>query len=258
MTPDPAFRRATLSVFILIGALALVHAARALLSPGADLELVFDYGFVPARLTAAFDPDGVRAAIAAQANAVGGANAFATYLIDGAPALHTLATYALLHANLAHLAVNAVWLAAFGSAVARRFGALRFAAFCIVSALLGALAHLATHPYGAVVVIGASAIVSGAMGAAARFAFAPGAPLGGDFEQQGSVAPYRGPRTSIADVFRNRRALTFVAAWFATNLIFAVAAPGPGLGENNVAWQAHIGGFLAGFLGIALFEPRRA
>lgn len=253
MTPDPAFRRATWTVFALIGALALIHAARGAIARESDLELLFDYGFIPARLTAAFDPAGVRAALA------GGplGRAFAEYLVAQAPAPHTLVTYALLHANVAHVAVNSVWLAAFGSAVARRFGALRFVLFCIVAALAGALAHLLVHPYDGTIVIGASAVVSGAMGAAARFAFAPGAPLGGDFRLQGDLAAYRGPRVPIRAVFTESRALTFVGAWMASNLIFAFATPGPELGGANIAWQAHIGGFLAGFLGIALFEPPR-
>ena len=40
--------------------------------------------------------------------------------------LWTFVTYALIHADWTHYGVNAVWLLPFGSAVARRFGALRF------------------------------------------------------------------------------------------------------------------------------------
>src|SRR5262249_59280983 len=46
----------------------------------------------------------------------------------------TFVTYALIHANLSHLIFNAVWLLAFGSPVARRFGSLRFTAFMAVTA----------------------------------------------------------------------------------------------------------------------------
>ncbi len=35
----------------------------------------------------------------------------------------TFFTYALIHADLMHLGFNALWLLAFGSPVARRFGA---------------------------------------------------------------------------------------------------------------------------------------
>jgi len=57
----------------------------------------------------------------------------------------TFVTYALIHANLSHLIFNAVWLLAFGSPVARRFGSLRFTAFMAVTAAAGAAVHLATH-----------------------------------------------------------------------------------------------------------------
>ena len=44
-----------------------------------------------------------------------------------------------IHADWMHLGVNAVWLLPFGSAVARRFGALRFLLFFAVTAAAGAL-----------------------------------------------------------------------------------------------------------------------
>ena len=46
----------------------------------------------------------------------------------------TFLTYALLHADWAHLIFNTLWLAAFGSAVAWRFGAVRFLGFSAVGA----------------------------------------------------------------------------------------------------------------------------
>lgn len=260
MSNQPAFRHATWTVFALIGALALIHGLRALLPDETDFfDLLLAYGFIPARLSAFLSPDGLRASLA---EASAARILIAKHIVAQGPGWHTLATYALLHANLAHLVVNSVWLAAFGTAVARRFGALRFVIFCVVTAIAGALAHLAAMPFDTTLVIGASAIVSGAMGAAARFAFAPGAPLGGEsaqggrVTQYGDVQAYRGPRTPILAVFRNTRALTFVAVWMASNVIFAFATPGPELGETNIAWQAHIGGFFAGFFGIALFDRR--
>ncbi|TIL43221.1 MAG: rhomboid family intramembrane serine protease, partial [Mesorhizobium sp.] len=44
-------------------------------------------------------------------------------------------TYAFLHGGFAHLAVNMVWLAAFGSPLANRFGALRFSLFFAATGL---------------------------------------------------------------------------------------------------------------------------
>ncbi|MGD9769237.1 MAG: rhomboid family intramembrane serine protease, partial [Pseudolabrys sp.] len=54
----------------------------------------------------------------------------------------TFVTYAFIHGDLNHLAFNSVWLLAFGSPVARRFGTWRFLAFFAAAAAGGAAAHL--------------------------------------------------------------------------------------------------------------------
>ena len=116
----------------------------------------------------------------------------------------TFVTYALLHANWTHLAVNGVTLAAFGSPLARRFGAARFLAFLALTAVAGAAAHFAIHPFDLGPVVGASAAISGTMAASARFAFARDAEFG---------APAASRRaSSLAELWSNRRALAFVGA----------------------------------------------
>ena len=52
-----------------------------------------------------------------------------TLLADGFPGgeganVWTFVTYSLLHANLSHIGFNVLWLLPFGSALARRFGAV--------------------------------------------------------------------------------------------------------------------------------------
>jgi membrane associated rhomboid family serine protease len=56
-------------------------------------------------------------------------------------------------------------------------------------------------------------------------------------------------------MLRDPRILAFLAVWFGINLLFGIGAvqmPGT---EGSVAWEAHIGGFLAGLLGFTLFDP---
>ena len=50
----------------------------------------------------------------------------------------TFVSYSLLHANFSHIVFNVLWLLPFGSALARRFGALRFYVFLAVTAAAGA------------------------------------------------------------------------------------------------------------------------
>ena len=55
----------------------------------------------------------------------------------------------------------------------------------------------------------------------------------------------------------DRRALTFLIAWFATNLLFGLGSISFGIGGGAIAWQAHIGGFAAGLLLFSAFDPVR-
>ena len=63
------------------------------------------------------------------------------------------------------------------------------------------------------------------------------------------------PAASLAEVFSDSRILFFLAIWFSSNLLFGIGVPSlPGT-EQSVAWQAHIGGFLAGLFLFSWFDP---
>jgi membrane associated rhomboid family serine protease len=162
-------------------------------------------------------------------------------------------TYSLLHANLSHIGFNVLWLLPFGSALARRFGALRFYLFMAVTAAAGALAHLITHEHALAPMIGASASVSGTMAAAMRFAFVSGSFL--SFSRGDADAAAKVPALSLWRALRNGRVLAFLAIWFGVNIIFGVGSIAIGTEGATVAWQAHIGGFVAGLLLFSLFDP---
>ena len=180
-------------------------------------------------------------------------------LMDGAfpggtPAkVWTFVSYSLLHANLTHIGFNVLWLLPFGSALARRFGAVRFYLFMAVTAAAGALAHLVTHEHALAPMIGASASVSGTMAAAMRFAFVKGSFL--SFSRGDAEAAAKVPALSLSRALRNSRVLGFLAVWFGVNVVFGVGDLTPGADGANVAWQAHIGGFIAGLILFALFDP---
>ena len=165
----------------------------------------------------------------------------------------TFVTYSLLHANLTHLGFNVLWLLPFGSALARRFGAVRFFVFMAVTAAAGALAHLVTHEHAISPMIGASASVSGTMAAAIRFAFVQGSFL--SFNRGDADAAARVPALSLTRALRNTRVLGFLAIWFGVNLVFGIGSIAIGAEGASVAWQAHIGGFFAGLVLFSLFDP---
>ena len=133
-------RAVTITIAVLLG----LHAARTgLLSPEEEVRTLIDFALVPARWTVAVDP--ARAEDVLRAAGEGGPDeasnfrlALARYVVANAQAAWTtFATYALLHGSWTHVILNAAWLAAFGAPVARRCGALRFAALLGLGAVAG-------------------------------------------------------------------------------------------------------------------------
>jgi membrane associated rhomboid family serine protease len=223
-------------IVTLLAVLALIHGVRTmLLSDDQDIWVLLNFAFIPARYDASVVLGGVLP---------GGFGAD----------VWTFVTYSLLHGSWMHLGVNGVWLLAFGSAVARRFGLLRFLSFFAVTAAAGAAMHLLTNAGSQAPMIGASAAISGAMAAAMRFAFQRGGPLGslrGDDD-----AAFRVPAIPLSGVLSDARVLVFLAVWFGINILFGLGSQSITGGDEVVAWQAHIGGFLAGLLLFSWFDPR--
>jgi membrane associated rhomboid family serine protease len=223
-------------VVILLAVLAIIHAARDwLLSDDLDRVLVWSLAFVPARYDASALTDGI---------------------LPGGPGaeIWTFFTYALLHADWMHFGFNAIWLLAFASPLARRFGATRFLLFFAATVAAGALGYLIAHAGALAPMIGASAGISGTMGAVARFAFEPGGSL--DLWRRDRETPDRIPAAPLLVALRNPRVIIFVAVWFGLNLLFGLGSVSIGVGEHqSVAWEAHAGGFLAGLLVFSVFDP---
>ena len=234
MQREPLFNIPSV-VLILTAALALIHFVRtALLTEAQDIQFLLTFAFLPARYDSSILPGG---------SLPGGL----------AADIWTFVTYALIHADWTHFGVNAIWLLPFGTAVARRFGVLRFLAFFAVTAAAGAGMHLLTHAGEQAPMIGASAAVSGTMAAAMRFAFQHGGPLG--MLRESDDGAYRVPALPLTGVFSDARVLMFLAVWFGINILFGLGSiPLTGSGQT-VAWQAHIGGFLAGLILFSWFDP---
>jgi membrane associated rhomboid family serine protease len=220
-----------LTAYVLL--LALIHVVRMLLPYDVDDLVIEMLGFIPKRydstLLAIDFPGGTGAKV------------------------WTFVSYSLLHANLSHIGFNVLWLLPFGSALARRFGPVRFFVFMAVTAAAGALAHLVTHEHAVAPMIGASASVSGTMAAAIRFAFVKGSFL--SFSRGDAEAAARVPALSLLRALRDPRVLGFLGVWFGVNIIFGIGSIAIGADGASVAWQAHIGGFFAGLLLFSLFDP---
>lgn len=245
-------------VVIWIGtALVLVHGGRELLSAHDDFVLLSWLAFVPARLSLWLAPERARDILSSLSQSLAGqdiADRLALVrllLADGGPRLWSLLSYGLLHGSWLHLISNLVWFAAFGSPVARRLGPGSVLNLLALSTIAGALLHWWSRELDVLPLVGASAAVSGATAAAIRFVFAPGLRFGA----LGDDAVVRAiPAERFGGLWRNRRAMLFIVIWFVTNLLFGAGLV-PILGdETSIAWEAHIGGFLAGLLLFPLLD----
>lgn len=205
------FLQAPVAAFALIGVLVLAHLARVLAPQKLSDEILLSFAFIPARYSHAF--------LAAHHLNPGS-------LFDR---LLPFVSYIFLHADWTHLAVNSVWLLPFGSVVARRYGGMLFFLFFLLCGVAGAATHLAFNWGSAAPVIGASAAVSGLMAAAFRMMGAPG--------ERTELAPLTSPRILI-----------WTVVWALLNVIAGVTGMGAGSEVRLVAWQAHLGGYLAGLL----------
>jgi membrane associated rhomboid family serine protease len=216
---QPMFR-APAVVVSLIAILIAAHGARVLMPPSLSVELINQFAFIPARYSHAFlathnvDPGG--------------------WLARGVP----FVSYMALHNDFTHLAINSLWLLAFGPIVARRWGGFLFLLFFLTCGVAGALTHLAFNWGSLMPVIGASGAISGLMAAGLRLL--------------PSQAPWaRAGEEKLAPIF-SRQILVFTLVWMGINLMAGLTGLGVGGEVGLIAWQAHLGGYLAGLF---LAEP---
>ncbi len=167
----------------------------------------------------------------------------------------TPVTHMLVHGDWTHLALNGASLLAFGGIVARRISVIRFLAFAVFSGVCGAALFLVLNHTVEAPMVGASGAISGLMAAALRLLFSAidAAPPGGAGElvrHRADLIPLAPLRRALAD----SRMRSATAMWILMN---ALAAYGLGTPQaaGAIAWEAHIGGYLAGLLAYGWFDP---
>ncbi|WJW74635.1 rhomboid family intramembrane serine protease [Thiohalobacter sp. IOR34] len=149
----------------------------------------------------------------------------------------TLITSMFLHGGWMHLLGNMLYLWIFGNNIEDAMGHLRFILFYVLCGLAAAMAQALSHPTSEIPMIGASGAISGVLGAYlllyphARVLV--GIPLG------------------LFLYTVTMPAGMVLLIWFVVQVVSSIGASGPG-----VAWQAHIGGFIAGLLLVPLFRRR--
>jgi len=155
--------------------------------------------------------------------------------------LLSIVTSLFLHGGWLHLIGNMWYLWIFGDNVEDRMGHARFLVFYLASGVVAALLHSAMIPGSSIPTVGASGAIAGVLGAYA-YAF-----------------PRARVLTLIPIIFFFQivsiPALVLLGIWFAFQFIAGALDLGRASG-GGVAWWAHIGGFVFGFVTMMVYSRR--
>ena len=130
------------------------------------------------------------------------------------------------HANFIHILGNlwSFWI--FGNNVEDKLGKVRFAIFIIIIGFLSIAVHIYLNQNSLTPIVGASGIVSGLMGA--------------------YVYMFPNARLLVLVPFgflfpTTIKAKFFMIFWFLSQILISIT-------DQNISWEAHVGGFVFGYL----------
>jgi rhomboid family protein len=151
----------------------------------------------------------------------------------------TLFTSMFMHAGWLHLGGNMLYLWIFGDNVEDRFGHIKFTIFYVLSGLLATFAQLAFSLGSNVPNLGASGAIAGVLGAYVLLF------------PQGKVKVLQGQRVIQVP------ALIVIGLWIVLQLFSGIGSIANTADTGGVAYMAHIGGFIAGFVLTFAFRGSR-
>jgi membrane associated rhomboid family serine protease len=207
-------------VWTIIALNVAAFAYQLTLGPNALQAFLYEHGLVPLRY---FSPAwGARVGLSAG---------------DLTPFL----TNIFLHGGLLHIILNLWTLYIFGPALEDRLGHFRFCGLYLLAGIAASVTHAAFNPSSPVPVVGASGAIAGIIAAyAVRFPYA----------WIKVLVPI-----IIIPLFFDIPALLFAGIWFFMQVMQGTSElMVPALG-SGIAWWAHIGGFIAGWVLLGLLEP---
>jgi membrane associated rhomboid family serine protease len=139
------------------------------------------------------------------------------------------------HGGIGHLIGNLWVLWIFGNNIEDEFGHVRYLFFYVVSGVLATFAHVIGNFTSTVPVVGASGAIAAVMGA--YMVLHPSARVTSIIPPLFFI-PFRVP------------AAVFLVIWFVAQFALSGA-------DSNIAWQAHVGGFVVGVIYALMFRRRR-
>lgn len=228
---EPMFNLPPVIVVFVFLAAAIFIGQSYYLSEGARLTFLETFCFSPLRYRMLADGVGVSGGWAA--------------------AVWTPLTYVFIERGLGSLVFNLLWLTAFGSAVAFRFGAVRFLAFSTLAAVIGA--GLFTLVFGASrdILYGPNFVVAALLGAAIRFMYGGGlASVLASGEER-----WNAPALGLVEMWSNVGVLQLFGFIFAANALFSLLYASSGIDARALIFNML--GYAVGILLFSLFDRRR-
>ena len=150
----------------------------------------------------------------------------------------TFFTSIFMHAGIAHIFGNMLFLFIFGDNVEDRLGHLRYLIFYLVIGVLASASHIiATYIFGGnplIPILGASGAISGVLAAYLV------------------LYPKKRVRVILFYFLTEVPAVFVIGIWFLFQLISGIGMLGGNL-ESGVAYGAHIGGFISGLILVGFF-----
>ncbi len=138
-----------------------------------------------------------------------------------------------VHAGWAHLLWNVLYLWIFGSGLESRIGHSRFAALYFAAGVIATQAQVWFSPLSHLPIVGASGAIAGVLGA--YFVVSPRAKIKVLFP------------VWFIPLFFDVPAFLFLGFWFLSQAVSGTLSVAGGV-SGQLAWWAHVGGFLAGAL----------
>lgn len=149
------------------------------------------------------------------------------------PLYLTLLTAMFMHGSWIHLGGNMLYLWIFGNNVEDQLGHFRFLGFYLFCGVIATAAHVLSDPESTAPMVGASGAIAGVLGA--------------------YMAVFPGARILVLLFYFVLRipAVIVLGGWFLIQLLNASG------GGEGVAWYAHIGGFVIGYVLMRRHRKRR-
>jgi membrane associated rhomboid family serine protease len=152
------------------------------------------------------------------------------FLANPAADFITLFTSMFMHGGWLHLGSNMLYLWIFGDNVEDRFGHFKFLVFYLICGLAATAAQLAITTTSSIPNLGASGAIAGVLGAYVLLF----------------------PKTRVSVLQGSRvipvSALIVIGFWFILQLFSSIGSIATAADTGGVAFMAHVGGFVAGFL----------